>query len=196
MRLSKWEKAVRLAPFAVALVMLIPAAAPAAIMTFEHVGVGAGSLAGVPFPASSFTITALGDTAARQSLGFGYWIDHTSASIAIAGLGSYSFVTGTRTFVSNTGNIVGFSRAGGGGLDLFNGPADPAFGSWDELTPIGPISGQGGLLQWTNIPVDTSGGVLVFDNAANVPITFTAFIPEPAAFSLLSVVGLVVRRRR
>ena len=67
--------------------------------------------------------------------------------------------------------------------------------------PIGPVTGEGSLSQWTDSPVHTSGGVLVFDANPLVPATFRAtFIPEPGAVGLavagLVGIGAVLCRRR
>jgi hypothetical protein len=183
------------AALAVALVVFVPASVSASVLMLQHAGAGGGTLAGQPFALSDFVITAYSDTNNRQPLSGGWFIDHTSASVAIAGLGTYDFVTGTRTFVNYS--LVGFSRAGANGVDLFNGPLDPAFSSWDMLSSIGPITGTGGLLQWTNSPqINTSGGILIFDNASVANATFTALIPEPATLGLLATSLLGLRRRR
>ena len=96
---------------AVALLAFTTVAATAAPFTFTHAGSGSGSLAGVPFAVSDFVITAVGDTTDRVDIGFGFFIDHSSASIAIQGLGTFDFVTATLTFVNNPSNLVGFSSA-------------------------------------------------------------------------------------
>ena len=163
---------------ALAPLLLCASLAEANTSTFTHLGTGSGQLNGVPFPASDFTIVALVDTANQESFGSGYSIDHTQATITIAGLGTYSFTTPTRTFVNNGVSTVGFSRATIFGSDLFNGPGDPALATWDMLSPIGPISGTGNLLQWGSSPIDTSGGILFFDSATT-PSTFTAGAPSP-----------------
>ncbi len=181
--------------FAAALLALLPAAASGSILTYFHQGNGSGTLNGQPFGPSDFKITAVVDTNNRQPLSGGWYIDHSSASILIGGLGSFGIVTPTRTFASNVGHLVGFSRAGAGGLDLFNGPSSSAFDTWDMLTPIGPVTGPGGLLQWGLNPlIQTTGGVLIFNDAVVPNATFTA-IPEPAALTLLGALGLLARRR-
>jgi len=132
-------------------------------MIFTHEGSGSGTLDGSPFGASDFVITAFGDTVNRLSFGVGWYIGHSSASISIDGVGDFDLLTGTRTFVNNGVYKVGFSRATGGGADLFTGPESLQFGTWDMLSPIGPISGSGILQQWTVSPqIDTTGGVLIF----------------------------------
>ncbi len=170
--------------------------AAAAIITFEHAASASGTLDGKPFPMADFTITATGDTANRQPISDGWYIDHTAASIFIAGIGKLDLLTPTRTFVSHAGQLVGFSRAGADGNDLVNGPQDAAFGTWDMLTSIGPIKGQGGVLQWSLDPkIDTSGGILILDDGVT-NVTFTAIVPEPGTAGLVAAGLMMLRRRR
>src|SRR3990172_8363597 len=109
-------------------VMAFAVNANASIITFTHEGTGSYSLDGSSFVDAAFTITAYGDTTNQDTHGYGFFIDHDYATIDITGLGTLAFATGTRTFVNTANDIVGFSRAGSGGLDLFNGPTDVAFG--------------------------------------------------------------------
>ena len=166
---------------------------------FTHEGSGAGSLDGAVFAVSDFRITALGDTDDRQSFGSNaYFIVHLSASITIDGLGSYNFISPTATFINDASDLVGLTRTGASYLDLLHGPIDAAFDGWDMLTSIGPISGTGYLLQWLSPAVNTSGGILIFDNATS-PVTFQAsVVPEPSTFILLGagLAGLAAWRRK
>jgi len=165
-------------------------ASPAAAVpiTFIHTGSGSGTLEGTPFSLSAFTITGIGDTDNRMSVSdYAYFIDHDAASIDIAGLGTLTFLTGTRTFVNYDFSVVGFSRGGTGGSDLFNGPTDSAFASWDMLSSIGPISGSAYALQWTS-GVETNLGTLVLDSLGYVPATFEAVVGE----SVIPVPGAIL----
>lgn len=169
---------------------------------FTHEGSGSGTLNGTPFGNASFVISAQGDTTNRQFLDFSsvYFIDHDTAEINLSGLGTFAFTSGTRTFVNQGNSLVGFSRAGPNGSDLFNGPQHALYSSWDMLTSIGPHSGIGSLLQWqafgSTPSVTTSGGILIFDSPDS-QATFTATIPEPSAavLSLIAAIFSMFRSR-
>lgn len=181
--------------------LVVAALAQAAPITFIHTGLGSGTLAGNPFAGAEFTISSTGDTDDRQSIASGFFIDHLTSTIDIAGIGLLTFTTATRTFVNNNGNIVGFSRAGLSGADLYNGPVNAVFDTWDMLSSIGPVGGVIGLLQWGLTPVNTSGGVLFFESAASSGF-FQAIVgnqvPEPGTLALagIAVLALSLARRR
>jgi hypothetical protein len=195
----------RIARWVLALSVLHAPSSFADPITFTHQGVGTVSIDGGRFFDLAFTITAMGDTLNRQSLGFGFFIDHTSASISIAGVGTFMFLVPTRTFVNNSFQLVGFSRGGAQGVDLFNGPSSPLMATWDMRSSIGPIAGTGELVQWGE-DIFSSGGLLQFDDRSG-PVIFTATtdaapVPEPTTLTLvglgLGAAGLArgLRRRR
>jgi hypothetical protein len=163
--------------------------APAASIEFIHTGTGSGTIGTTAFTGAPFTITEFADTTNRASSSEGFFVDDTSASISIGTLGTFGFTTGTRTFVNNNFSIIGFSREGIFGADLYNGPTNAAFAAYDLLTSIGPIGGTALLLQWTVSPVDTTGGILTFASATTDG-TFRAItgavVPEPGTFLLLA----------
>jgi hypothetical protein len=180
--------------------ILAPLTAQAETITFIHTGTsGSGSIGGNPFSNEAFTITATGDTLDRQMFPGGFSIDHVAASITIDHVGTFAFVTPTRTFVNNSVDGVGFSRGPGTGFDLYDG-RDVAFGSWDMLSSIGPISGDIDLVQWGNPydPVITSGGQLIF-NGGSTNGSFQALVgtvPEPSTLTLFSIAGVVIATAR
>ncbi len=182
--------------------ILLSGHATAALITFTWSGTGSGAIGSTSFTNSDFVITAVGDTTNLSSFSFGTSIDHDTASIDISSLGTFTFITGTTTFVNNSKGIVGFSQTLAG--DLINGPTDTAFTTWGMNTAIGPITGSGELLQW-NDPfqpeVNTTGGVLFF-NDASTPLTFQAsVVPVPAAIwlfgsGLLGLAGITRRSNK
>jgi hypothetical protein len=175
--------------------------ASAASILFIHEASGSGSLAGVPFDTSDFTIRAAGDLSNRVAVPGPnvYYIDHDAVTIEIDGLGTLTLLDDTRTFVANDHSVVGFSRAGEGGSDLFDGPFNPSFATWDMLSSIGPVSGLGGAMQWGS-GILTDQGLLVLDDSWHfgaywdVPVTFQAIVsgapavPAPGAV-LLGALG-------
>jgi hypothetical protein len=175
------------------------------IITITHTGTGSGEIGATRFVDAFFTITDIADTANRKqnSTKTGYSIQDISAWIDIAGVGTFDFITPTRSFVKNTTSIAGFARAGVAGPDLADERVAGAFSTWDMLSDIGPISGQVDLLQWNSAPIETSGGTLKFDDGTTTG-TFearVAHVPEPSAVvMLMSAVliagGTALKRRR
>jgi hypothetical protein len=143
-------------------------------ITYIFTGAGSGSLGGVSFDTSNFTITGISDTTdVQNNIGI-YSVDNISASIDISGLGTFDIETGTREFLS--GDAVGFSRATFSGLDLYDGPTNSALSGWTMQTSIGPLPGDGSLIQWTDTPeIETNAGQLIF-NSGGSDVTFQAIV--------------------
>ncbi len=150
-------------------------------ITFFHDGIGSGTIGGVTFNDASFTITARGDTLNRQSFGPGWWIDHDSVQVSIEGQGVFDVFTGTRTYVNNDVHAVGFARAGLTGWSHLYGPVDGVLASWDMLSGVGPVDGQGLIMQWNVAGLSTSGGSWTMDDSSG-PSTFVAeFCSDPGS---------------
>lgn len=185
-----------------ALALLTPAVHPASLQ-YTFTGSGAGSLAGAVFEDSSFAIVGSADPANIASCLFGCrYLDFASASISIAGLGDFAFVSPLRVF-NNLGNL-GLSRGGNEGADLYSVFSVPA--DYDFASAIGPVLGLGlaGLFQWQGnvspgfADVLTSGGVLVFNDGESDGSFSAEGVPLPSAVWLLGsalVAGAVLRRR-
>jgi hypothetical protein len=166
----------------------------------------AGTLGGVPFTTESFVITAFGDTKDRTIAPESscppfcnyIQIHHTSAAIAIDGLGTFAILSGTRNVSEIFFDTVDF-RLDEPPLHLERVLERLSLDrTWVFENDMGPISRRGGLAG--GVALETTGGVLVFNQANNFQITFTATIgvPEPAAV-WLAVIGfalLGLRRKR
>lgn len=178
-----------------AALILASTAATAAPIAYTHSGTGSGSIAGLTFTDAAFTITSLADTSLVKPCEITdncVFVNNNSSVIDIAGVGSFTFLTPTRTFSAN--NVVGFGVADTG-RDLFNGPRSQELAGYDLISSTGPITGPlGNLVQWAVSRVETNHGILYFqDTAGNqYPATFSAVlspVPESSTASTM-VLGL------
>jgi hypothetical protein len=187
---------------AISLLIALCSAANSAPITFRFEGTGSGTIGSTPFANTPFVITAQGDTSNRSTTGLtntDFSTPHDSAQIFLQSVGSFAFVSPTRTFVNIGKGVVGFSRNGPSFKDLYNGPTHSNFSSWSMLQSIGPINGSSALLQWDETPlVFTNGGIIIFQNAdvvANAVFTAT-LVPEPSVACITILSGLFFTRRR
>ena len=177
-------------------VIAVSGASDAALINFTWTGSGSATFAGNAFN-GNYTITAVGDTDNRQIFdSTTYWIEHTApAQITLDGIGTFDFLFATRTRSVQFNAAAAFALGGQFGRDLAFGPIGQVSG-WDMLTSFGPASGTGSLTQWYG-GVQTSGGLLRFDDQFNRPMTFEAnVVPTPGVLALVGIAGLRGRRRR
>ena len=156
-----------------AVCLCTPEPAAAQQIVFRHEATLKGTLAGTAFGPTHVVIRGVGDLSNRQSFSNGFYIIHDSATVSIDGVGSFDFVSPTRSFVNHSQTMAGFGRGTPAGLDLMIGPfAGPLF-TWDMLSAVGPFTGAGGTVNWNLGDIVTSGGVLDVLNTV-VTITFGA----------------------
>jgi len=174
------------------LVLSVSGIANAGLIEFIYTGTGTGTIGGQAFNNSFITITEYSDTDQIQSCGpTCVYINSITSTVSIDNVGSFEFITDTRTF--NNNGRLGFSRSSG--ADLFN-----IFdvGSFDMASALAPVAGTPSFLQWSRTPVDTTGGVLSFDDARTSG-TFEArlsTVPEPTTLAIfaLGIIGLASRK--
>lgn len=158
----------------------------AAPIDYIYTGIGSGSIGGVDFPNRTFTITGRGDTDAIGGDSWAQEVNHISTTIEIDGMGTYTIISPLRTFLTSLGH-VGLSRQNPPGGDLYNFSDD--FTGWDLVTNWGPVSTSGNLSlwNWQYRDVETSGGLLVFNDASQVAGTFQAILQKEENVSGVTV---------
>lgn len=177
--------------------------ASAAPMTIVFSSSGSGSMNGVPFALTPFTITAQADTANIVTAVNGYLLFHTSAQIDLAGVGVFAFTGTTGTVVVNTISQARFTHqlSHTALYDL----SDPTLAAYNLLSSILVSRPTSALTQWNVASVDTSGGTLIFADRFDQPGTFSVTVdgvppgvPEPGSWLMgaLPLGWLLARRGR
>ena len=195
--------------FAAVAMLLLTVSGQASSVTYIETITASGSLGGTSFSNALVTITAIADT--KNVMGVPLFpkvlaVDDDSAAIQIAGLGTATFTdNGTHVFVSqatpfSTGAVgIAAGTIANPEADILD-IANPAFGTYDLTTSIGPVSGDasgggGGAFSFA-----TSSGPLFFDSFFGTTGTFQAIVvPEPPSLTLAGIalaagLGVWVRR--
>ena len=181
-----------LAPVLASACLLLGSSAFASPVEYQITGIGSGSIGGVAFNNQVFDIVMFGDTAASSNI-----IDPlASAQLVVAGFAPTAFSIPTRLGLANAGSVVFFSRAGNGGLDLFDFNLTTAVPNLN-----GPFSVVGtgvfALNQFVNVA--SSMGAINFNSSSDVMFS-AAPVPEPETYGMmlagLGLVGFVLRRKQ
>lgn len=146
----------------------------AQVITFEYRFLAGGNLGGSPFLFTEVEITAEADLSNRTPWVDGWSLEHDTARVEIADIGTFDLLVPTRTVADNIMQAPVLARGAAlGSAPLLSGPSDIAFFTWDLTTSIGPIGGAGSITGWGGSDIVTTGGVLQLD-PGTMPIFFTA----------------------
>ncbi len=167
--------------------------AKAGSITYTVQDTASGTLGASSFTDALVTVSFTGNTANVYG-GSGFWqIDLGTASVNIAGTGSALF-TDAMYVADNQGAVaagIADHNSGGSVLDTFNS----AFGSYDLMSAIGPLSG--GVYFRPDLSYGTDAGLLHFSDAGGTSSFKAVVTPEPATFTLLaSLLGMAALGRR
>ena len=167
--------------------------AKAGSITYTVQDTASGTLGASSFTDALVTVSFTGNTANVYG-GSGFWeIDLGTASVNIAGTGSALFTDAMFVFDNQGAVAAGIAdhSSGGSVLDTYNS----AFGSYDLMSAIGPLSG--GVYFRPDLSYGTDAGLLHFSDAGGTSSFKAVVTPEPATFTLLaSLLGMAALGRR
>lgn len=186
---------------AAALSAAVPSAATP--ITFTTSVTGSGTIGGQAFTDRLITLAGVGDTSDQSGFFFpgDYQIPGVTASLSVAGLGTFGVTDALRLFVNQGVPDVGVTDLTADDALLFTTSAAAA--SYDLTTSIGSITGAPVYLAPYS-SVGTSGGAFTLAGVSGAA-TFQAEIgagavPEPATWGMMilgfAVLGSALRGRR
>jgi len=167
-------------------------------ITYTLSGLGSGSLGGVSFTNTAFTISALADTSQiSQPLTPLFRVTNSATTISVKGMPIGTLLTNTVTLDFQNPNA---SEANAGIFLYYQGPRllsvfNSAFQTYDLSTSFAPHFGNAGIQ--SNFVFPTTAGDFFFSSVSSASFA-ASIVPEPSAIALLGFLAWAVgvKRRR
>lgn len=160
-------------------------------ITYILSGLGSGSLGGVSFTNTAFTITALADTSQiSQPLTPVFRVTNSTTTISVKAMPVGTLLTNTVTLDFQNPNP---SEASAGIFLYYQGPRllsvfNSAFQTYDLSTSFASHSGNAGIQAGFVFP--TTAGDFFFSSITSVSFS-ASVVPEPSALGLLSLPAIL-----
>ena len=179
--------------------------AEATPITYIETVTASGSIGPLGFQSDLITITATADTTGITSPNAGELaVNNLSATVNVAGVGTFGFTSPTNTFDFQTGTGTAGENSGTTGVpgsDILD-VASAVFTTYDLATSLGPVSGEpvfsSGVVFPTTPFGDFAGGFAIDSTTGNATFQAILATPEPSSLILcgLGALGLAWAARR